>query len=287
MCEVTKMRGSGFAEGGHYYDLDDTGMTVYPRLIPEDHGQQFVQEAIESGVPELDAMTAGGIERGTVTVISGPSGVGKTSLGAHYMSKAALRGERSAIYSFDEGFTTFTRRLEKIGVPIQRLLDDGNLTFDYIEPLRYNPDRLALRVREAVETGGVRVVMLDSLSGYRQSVRGEDMVERVHALCRYLVNMGVTVILVNEAQSVAGGELRATQDGISYLADTILLLRYTERDAELRKSIGVLKKRTSDFDKTLREFAVTEDGVTIGDRVQLLQGVSQGGARGGDSNGDA
>lgn len=282
VCAVTKMRGSGFAEGSHHYELGDGGMSVYPRLVPADHGQRYVQEAIGSGIPALDAMTGGGIERGTVTVLSGPSGVGKTSLGAHYMAEAARNGERSVIYSFDEGMTTFENRLAKLGVPVRELLEQGSLVFDYIEPLRYNPDRFALRVREAVETHGARVVMLDSLSGYRQSVPGDDMVERVHALCRYLANMGVTVILINEVQSVAGGELRATQDGISYLADTILMLRYVERGGELHKTIRVLKKRTSDFEKAMRPFQLTGQGVRIGSPIGLVDRLASGDGPDGD-----
>ena len=276
VCTVTKLRGSGFATGQHHYILGDGGLRVFPQLVPADHGQRFVHEAIPSGIAGLDAMTHGGIERGTVTVLSGPSGVGKTSLGAHFMREAAERGERSVIYSFDEGMTTFTQRLTELGMPVESLLEHGTLGFHYIEPLRENPDRFALRVREAVERDGVSVVMLDSLSGYRQSIPGGDMVERVHALGRYLVNMGVTVILVNEVQAVAGGELRATQDGISYLADTILLMRYVEHEGELRKSIGVLKKRTSDFDKNMRELRLTPEGIRIDGPMRVIEGVLQG-----------
>jgi circadian clock protein KaiC len=275
-CTVSKMRGSSFAEGSHHYGLGEGGMHVYPRLIPSDHGQRFIQEAIGSGIQGLDEMTNGGIERGTVTVLSGPSGVGKTSLGAHFIKEAAERGERSVIYSFDEGLTTFAHRLEQIGMPVHSLLEAGNMVFHFIEPLHYNPDRFALVVRDAVERRGVRVVMIDSISGYRQSVIDSNVVERLHALCRYLVNMGVTVLLNNEVQSLAGGEIKPTQDGISYLADTIILLRYIELDGELRKSLGILKKRTSDFEKSLREFEITPDGIRLREPLHGLSGLLTG-----------
>jgi circadian clock protein KaiC len=286
-CAVTKMRGSGFAEGAHHYALGSGGMVVYPRLDPGDHGKDFVQESIGSGIEGLDALTHGGIERGTVTVLSGPSGVGKTSIGAHFMQEAARRGEHSVIYSFEERRSTFVHRLGQIGIPVSDLLEQGNLAFEYIEPLHYNPDRFALLVREAVERDGVRVVMLDSLSGYRQSVHGEDMVGRVHALCRYLVNMGVTVIIVNEARSVSGAEMAATEDGLSYLADSIILLRYVESDGALHKTISVLKKRTSDFEKTLRNFDFTPAGVEIGAPARGLHEPLKGVADMGDSAGVA
>ena len=276
VCEITKMRGSGFAEGAHHYALGAGGMTVYPRLVPADHGQVFTQEAIGSGIDGVDALTGGGIERGTITLLTGPSGVGKTTLGAHFMHQAARRGERSAIYSFDEGRATFVHRITQVGLPAAELLASGDLSFDYIEPLHYSPDRFALLVRDAVERRGVRIVMLDSLAGYRQSVRGADMVERVHALCRYLSNMGVTVILVSETHNVVGAGLEATDDGISYLADTLILLRYCERDGELGKSIGVLKKRTGDFEKTLRRLDITADGIRVGEPLRGLRGLSHG-----------
>lgn len=276
VCEVTKMRGSGFAEGTHHYGVGPGGMTVYPRLVPGEHMRAFTQESIGSGIAAIDDLTGGGIERGTVTILSGPSGVGKTSLGAHFMHQAATRGERSVVYSFDEGQATFEHRLNHIGVPITDMLARGDLAFEYIEPMHYSADRFSLLVREAVEQQGVRIVMLDSLSGYRQSIRGNDMVERIHALCRYLVNMGVTVILVNESQSIATGEFRATHDGISYLADTIMLLRYLELRGELRKTIGVLKKRTGDFEKSLRTFEITADGLQVGEPLRGVHGVLQG-----------
>lgn len=267
-CTVSKMRGSGFVEGAHHYGLGAGGMVVYPRLVPADHNRTFVLESIGSGIAAIDKLTGGGIGRGTVTVLSGPTGVGKSTLGAHFMQQAAKRGERSVIYGFDEALATFEHRLSQIGVPVRDMLESGALTFEYIEPLRYNADRFALLVREAVEERGAQVVMLDSLSGYGQSIRTDDMAERIHALSRYLVNMGVTVILVNEVKSIAAPEVRATEDGISYLADTIILLRYLEIEGEMRKAISVLKKRTGDFEKTLRAFDITSDGIQVGEPMQ-------------------
>jgi len=276
VCSVTKMRGSGFEEGAHYYDLGDAGMVVYPRLVPADHAQAYRQEPVESGVEGLDTMTQGGIERGTVTIVSGPSGAGKTTLGAQYAHQAARRGERSVIYSFDESRATFMHRCRQIGMPLDEMIEQGSLSFEAVEPLRYNPDQFAFLVRGEVERRGVSLAMIDSISGYRQSVRGEDLVSRVHAVCRYLVNMGVTVILVNEIQSVTGDELRVTEHGISYLADTIIMLRYLELNGELRKSIGVLKKRTGDFEKALREFDITGAGIRVGQPLRGLRGVLRG-----------
>ncbi|MEX1080938.1 MAG: ATPase domain-containing protein [Halofilum sp. (in: g-proteobacteria)] len=289
-CAVTKMRGSSFAAGAHHYRLDGRGMTVYPRLIPGEHGQSFTHESIGSGVPKLDRLVDGGIDRGTVTLVSGPTGVGKTTLAAHFMKEAAGRGERSAIYCFDEVRSTFMHRCESVGLPVHEMVDNGSLSFIAVEALHYDADQFAFMVREEVETMGARIVMIDSLAGYRQSVRGDDLVSRVHALCRYLVNMGVTVLLINEVRVIAGDEFRVSEDRVSYLADTILILRYAEIEGELRKTIGVLKKRTGEFERSLREFSITGSGVALGrpltEYLGLLRGVPQRRATAGGDRGD-
>lgn len=275
-CQIKKLRGSGFVPGPHFYSIGDAGITLYPRLLPEDHGRTFQLEPISSGVPELDELTHGGIERGTVTLVTGPTGVGKTTLAAQYMKEAASRGEHSVIYNFDEGASTFFLRCEKIGLPAQKMVETGYLRFEAIEPLHYNADQFASMVRDDVENKGAKLVLLDSLSGYRQSVRGDDLQERVHALCRYLVNMGVTVLLVNETFSITGEEMRVTENEVSYLADTIVLLRYLELAGEMRKTIGVLKKRTGDFEKTLREFEISRYGLKVGEPLTQLRGILTG-----------
>ncbi len=286
VCEVTKMRGSDFMAGPHHYRLSDQGMVVYPRLVPGDHCRSYTHESIGSGVAGIDELTGGGIERGTVTLVSGPTGVGKTTLAAHFMKEAASRGERSVIYCFDEVESTFMHRCESLNLPVRRMVEQGALAFEAVEALYYDPDHFAFRVREEVERNGARIVMIDSLAGYRQSVRGEDLVARVHALCRYLVNMGVTVILVNEVRAIAGDEFYVSDDQVSYLADTILMLRYVELEGRLCKTMGILKKRTGDFEKTLREFDIRSNGIEVGEPLTGVQGLLRGVAQKASSEGD-
>jgi circadian clock protein KaiC len=272
---VSKFRGSNFRSGRHAYGISAQGMQVYPRLLPEAFRRDFVPETIPSGVPELDEMLHGGLARGTISLLTGPSGVGKTTLGTQFCKEAAGRGELSVIYTFDESLDTFLTRAENVNVPVQAMIAQGTLSVVQVEPLRYTPDEFANLVRAEVETRNARIIMLDSISGYRLSLRGEDLAAHLHALGRYLKNMGVTLILVNEVEYVTG-EFRITDIGISYLADNVIFLRYLEIHGEIRKAIGVLKKRTSDFEKTLRELSITRYGLKVGKPLTDLRGILRG-----------
>jgi len=272
---VTKFRGSDFHSGRHAMQLSERGIEVFPKLVPEAYRREFVPETVSSGVPELDELLHGGLERGTVTIVTGPSGVGKTTLGLVFMKEAAGRGERSVVYTFEEGVETLLARCEAINIPVHAMVERGTLSLVKIEPLRYTPDEFARLVRREVEEKGSRIVMIDSISGYRLSLRGEDLVSHLHALCKYLSNMGVTTLLVNEVEHITG-EFRATEVGISYLADNIIFLRFLEMRGELHKAIGVLKKRLSDFEKTLREFQITRYGVKVGAPLTELRGILSG-----------
>lgn len=272
---VTKFRGSGFRGGRHTMRLTDRGMVVSPQLIPEAYAQRFVAESISSGITQIDDLLHGGLERGTITVVTGPSGVGKTTLGIHFMKEAAARGERSVVYLFEESKETLMQRSEAINVPIHRMVEEGNLSVVQIEPLQFAPDEFANLVRREVEEKKARIVMIDGVSGYNVSVRGEGLIRHLHALCRYLKNMGVTVILINEIEGITG-DFRVTEVGISYLADNLIFLRYLELDGELRKAIGVLKKRLTDFEKTVREIEITAKGIQVGSPLTGLRGILKG-----------
>lgn len=272
---VTKLRGSDFEGGRHALRLSDRGMTVYPRLVPESHEREFVLEVVPSGVPELDDLLGGGIERGTISILSGPSGVGKTTLGMQFMKEAAHRGERSVVYAFEEQTDTLLHRCDSIGIPVRAMIEQGNLAVVQVEPLRFSPAEFALLVRREVEERGARLVMIDGIAGYRLTLAGDDLVPQLHALGRYLKNMGVTVILINEVEGITG-DFRATEAGVSYLCDNLVFLRYLEIEGELRKAIGVLKKRLGNFGRTLREIEITDCGIRVGAPLAGLRGVLTG-----------
>ncbi|MEO0458718.1 MAG: ATPase domain-containing protein [Cyanobacteria bacterium P01_A01_bin.114] len=275
ILQVNKFRGSGFSEGLHSLKLTQTGVEVFPQLKPEKHARAFEPDTIPSGVPELDELLHGGIERGTVTIVTGPTGVGKTTFGLQFMKEAAGRGERSAVYTFEETEDTVLHRCEGINIPVRAMIEQGTLAIEMVEALALTPDEFAQMVRHQVEQQGVQIVMIDSIAGYKIAIRGDHLVSHVHALCRYLQNMGITTLLINEVESITGN-FKATEQGLSYLADNIVFLRHLEIRGELRKAIGVLKKRLSSFERTLREFEITRYGVKVGAPLSNLRNILSG-----------
>ncbi len=272
---VSKFRGSGFRFGDHSMRITPKGVVIYPRLRPMLGNVEFVHETISSGVPEMDELLHGGIERGTTSIISGPSGVGKTTVGIQFMKEAAGRGERSVVYTFEESEESLINRCESINIPIKSMINTGMLSVVQVEPLRYSPEEFAQLVRKEVDDNKSKIVMIDSTSGYSLSLRGEDPVSHLHSLAKYMTRTGVTVILINEVENISG-DLKVTEIGISYLADNIIFLRYFETMGELHKAIGVLKKRLSDFEKSLREVRITQYGIRVGQPLKDIRGILSG-----------
>ena len=167
------------------------------------------------------------------------------------------------------------QRCDGIGLPARAMLEQRRLQIRQVEPLRFTPDEFAAMVREDVEREDTRIVMLDSVAGYMLSLRGEDLRVRIHGLTKYLQNLGVAVIIINEQETIVG-DFRATESGLSYLADNMVFLRYLEMGGEIRRAIGVLKKRLGDFEKTLREFRITASGIQVGEPLASLRGVLRG-----------
>ena len=274
---VPKLRGSGVQDGDHGVRITDSGIAVYPALEPGEHTSEFTAEPISSGVPAVDELLSGGLERGTVSIISGPTGVGKTTLGTQFMKEAAGRGERSVVYLFEETKSTFMQRSTAVNIPVEEMVERGTLRIVEVEALDRSPQEFAAMVREDVEKRDTQIVMIDGIAGYRLTLRGDEslLTQRLHALGRYCKNMGVTTVLIDETADIVG-EFHATERNVSYLADNIVFLRHLEMKGELRKAIGVLKKRTSDYERTLREFEITEHGITVGEPLRGMRGILTG-----------
>ncbi|GAA0645608.1 ATPase domain-containing protein [Salarchaeum japonicum] len=274
---VPKHRGIGQKDGTHGLEIRDDGIEVYPSIIPENHQREFEVELVSSGVDELDALLGGGIERGTSTFVSGPTGVGKTTTCTQFLREAAENGDNPIAYLFEESPETFTYRSEAFDIPVSDLRESGDLYLEPIEPLDLSPEEFARDVQRHVEERDSNVVLIDGVEGYKMSLQGNEgaLGAKLHALVRYLTNLGVTVLLVDEIKEVTGVP-RPTSANVSYVADNIMFLSYVEMGGELRRVMGVLKKRVGDFEHTLREFSISERGIELGEPLHGLQGVLNG-----------
>lgn len=274
-AEVRKFRGSDFKGGPHGLSISEEGMAIYPRLVPQGRERVFTRETVSSGVPEIDELLGGGLDRGTATIISGPSGVGKTTLGMQFMKEAAGRGERSVLCSFEEESETLLHRCDAINIPARTMIDQGKLVVHTARPWSFSADAFTETIRHEVEVNAARIVMVDSLTGLQHMLPSDKFSSRIQALTKYLVSHDVTVIHTDEVASITG-EFRPTDSAVSYLVDNIIFLRYLEMNGAMRKAIGVLKKRTSDFEKQLREFEISPYGLKVGNPLRHLRGILSG-----------
>jgi circadian clock protein KaiC len=278
--EVEKNRGRGQIEGDHGLEIRSQGLEVFPKVRPEPSERTFDPKPIRSGIDELDELTGGGFERGTVTFVSGPPGVGKTTLGATYATQAAEEYGRSAVYLFEERMAVFLHRCRSLGIPVDELREQDLLSIDVIEPLAHSAEEFAHRVRYDVEQEGTETVLIDGIGGYVSAIQGEkaELDQELHALTRYLCNREVTVFVTDAIHQITGVSA-GTSRQISPIADNLTFLSYVELRGSLRKVVGVLKKRAGGFEHALREFEITSDGIRVGEPMTDLNGILSGTAQ--------
>jgi circadian clock protein KaiC len=275
--EVSKFRGSSVWGGPHTLAITDAGMRVWPRLDPNRYGREHTATELSSGVPAMDSLLGSGLTSGTITFLSGPTGVGKTTTGLQFIKEAAGRGERSVLYSFEEDKETLFQRAEAVNIPITEMIEQDTLNVEVIGPEELSIDELTQMIRTEVESEGAELVMVDGTSGFEQSLLGLDAepMRDLVKIGRYLRNMGVTGLVTNEVSNITG-EFRATDQGMSYLADSIIVLRHLEYKGSLQEVIGVLKMRTTTYENQPRELEITEHGLRVGDSLPELRGILTG-----------
>jgi circadian clock protein KaiC len=274
--EVVKLRGVQFREGYHDYKIRTGGLEVYPRLVATEHRRRFPPQLVTSGISELDALLGGGLNRGTSTLIMGPAGAGKSTIALRYAAAAAERGEYAYFVTFDEGLPTLLERAEGLGMRIEPLLDSGRLHIEVIDPAELSPGHFVTNLRSQVEDRKAGVVVIDSLNGFLAAMPGEDYLTiQLHEVLAFLNNLGVMTILVMAQYGILGQGMFNPVD-VSYLADTIVLLRYFESAGVVRQAISVVKKRSGRHERTIRELQLGPDTIRVGAPLAQFEGILTG-----------
>lgn len=273
---IAKLRGVPFRSGYHDYSIRTGGVVVFPRLVAADHRKEFKQEVIKSGVAELDDLLDGGLDRGTSTLLLGPAGSGKSTLATQYAVAGAERGERAAMFIFDERIGTLLARSASLGLDLTKHMYAGLISVRQVDPAELSPGELCHQIRRAVESDGARTIIIDSMNGYLQSMSEEHfLVVHMHELLTYLNQQGVTTFLVVSQQGMLGSGVTSPVD-LSYLADTVLLLRFFESAGEVRQALSVVKKRSGGHERTLREFQLSRKGLRVGKPLSEFHGILTG-----------
>lgn len=273
---VSKFRGRRFVGGYHDYQIETGGLRIYPRLVASDHRGDRALETVSTDSAELDALLGGGVDRGTSTLLVGAAGTGKSTLATHIVMAAVARGEHAAIFTFDESIRSLVKRSEGLGMDISSHMQSGLLHVQAINASELSPGEFIQRIRDAVERDSARVIVIDSLNGYLHAMPGEQhLLVQLHELLAYLGSLGVITVMVS-AQLGLIGTMTSSVD-VSYLADSVVLLRYFELNGEVRQALSVLKKRTGGHERTIRSLSLTPDGgVAIGPVLREYRGVLTG-----------
>ena len=270
-----KYRGRKFRGGIHDFAIETGGVRVFPRLVSAEHKHNFERATLGTGLAEFDALLGGGIERGSSVLILGPAGTGKSIMTLTFIKNAIERGERAAMFVFDEELGLLIQRAKGLGIDLQAMVDEKSLVLQQVDAAELTPGEFAQRVRVCVEAQGARTVVIDSLNGYQAAMPGEHaLVLHVHELLQYLNRQGATTFLT-VAQHGLVGDMKAPVD-VTYLADTVILLRYFEATGRVRRAISVVKKRTGAHEDTIREYRISGEGVTLEPPLVNFQGVLRG-----------
>lgn len=272
---VVKYRGQKYSGGFHDFTIMDDGVHVFPRLVAAEHRSRYERTQLSSKITELDALLGGGIEGGSSTLILGPAGTGKTLIALVFAAAAVSRGEKVGLFIFDEEMGLLFERMKKMGIDLDALQATGNLMVEQVDAAELSPGEFSHRVRRCVDEKQIKTVVIDSINGYQTAMPGENaLILHMHELLLYLNRQGASTFMT-VAQHGLVGDMRAPVD-ITYLADTVILLRYFEALGEVRRAISIIKKRTGTHESTIREYRIGSQGLKIGAPLDAFQGVLRG-----------
>jgi circadian clock protein KaiC len=272
---VSKYRGRAFRGGYHDFAIKTGGVAVFPRLVAAEHRTGFARNQMKSGISELDALLGGGIEQGSSTLILGPAGTGKSTFAFQFTAAAWQRGEQTAIFVFDEELDLLFERAKAMGFDFVSQRESGLLHIEQLDAAEMSPGEFAQRVRYRVDQAQAKTIVIDSLNGYQAAMPEENsLILHIHELIQYLNRQGANTFLT-VAQHGLVGDMRAPVD-VTYLADTVILLRYFEALSKVRRAVSIIKKRTGRHEETIREFRITERGLSLGGPLEEFQGILRG-----------
>jgi circadian clock protein KaiC len=272
---VLKFRGAVYSGGYHDFVIRRGGLTVFRRLVAAEDRQPVALTKLPCGVPGIDALMGGGIERGTSTLIAGAAGSGKSTLAAHFVLAAAQRGDRGAMFLFDESVNTLVSRCTGVSMDLRRYVDSGAVITQQVDPAELCPGELMHAVADSAARGAT-VIVIDSLNGYLNALPEERfLLIQLHELLTYLGERGVATIIVGAQRGLIGSNMQTPADA-SYLADAVVLMRYFEAAGEVRQAISVVKKRGGAHERSIREFRLSSEGIEVGEPLRHFRGVLTG-----------
>lgn len=272
---VVKLRGVKYRGGFHDFTIEKGGISLYPRLVAAEHRELQASQCVTSGLPALDALCGGGLDRGSSTLVLGPAGTGKSTICSQFVMSAAQRGERCVIFAFDEGEATLMARASGMGMPLQQYMDAGTLRVKQVDPAELSPGQFTSLVQEEV-AHGARLVVIDSMNGYLNAMPEERfLLIQMHELLSFLNQAGVVSMMTLAQHGLMGDRMVSPVD-LSYLADTALLLRYFEHEGTVRKALSVIKKRRGGHETAIRELRMTSNGIVVGESLAGFRGVLTG-----------
>lgn len=273
---VVKVRGVKFLGGHHDYVIQRGGLKVFPRMVSANNMKKHISGKVLSELPEFDKLLGGGIDSGTSNLFMGPAGTGKSSLALQYAMAACNRGEHVAVYSFEESLQTLFTRTNSLGMNLEEHFKSGRLSVQKVDPAELSPGEFSSLIRDTVKNNNTRLVVIDSLNGYLHAMPAEQYLTlQLHELLSFLGNQGVTTIMVLAQQGLMGAIMNTPVD-LTYLADTVIITRYFEAEGAVKKAVSVIKKRGGAHESTIREFAITKEGILVGQPLKQFQGVLTG-----------
>ncbi|BCJ89981.1 serine/threonine protein kinase [Terrihabitans soli] len=272
---VVKYRGRRFRGGFHDFTIKTGGLDVYPRLVAAEHRTKFDRTPISSGNASLDALLGGGVERGSSALILGPAGTGKSLFAISFAVAAIKRGEKAALFIFDEELGLLYDRMKVLGIDLEGMIEEGNLSVVQVDAAELSPGEFSSKVRSCVDEHQIKTIVIDSLNGYQAAMPEENfLILHIHELLQYLNRQGATTFLT-VAQHGLVGDMKAPVD-VTYLADTVILLRYFEAAGRVHRAVSIIKKRAGVHEKTIRDFEISKKGLSIGEPLEGFHGVLRG-----------